>query len=206
MKTLAILLSLFSGVLLGSVAFLWMGAGEIYDYEDTFLLAQDAAQTDVVLCLAGGKHRIPVAVELWQKIRPLRKMDEEPILFLSGVGPQAGMETLKEQGISKEVLTQFNRDNVIFENVSENTFENAQLFSSFARQKKWKHVVLVTAGYHMRRADFILHRVLDPDIEVTTYTVDAVHFDRNQWHKDAYAVRVTLIEYIKWLYYRYSYG
>ncbi|MBC7397385.1 MAG: hypothetical protein H7333_08075, partial [Bdellovibrionales bacterium] len=45
----------------------------------------------------------------------------------------------------------------------------------------------------------------DSEIEILTETVDAQHFDRNQWHKDAYAVRVTLIEYIKWLYYRYTY-
>ena len=154
MKTFAIILSLLSGALLSSMLFLWIAAGEIYDYQDTFQLAREAKQTDVVLCLAGGKGRIPIAVDLWQKIKSAKPIQDEPVLFLSGVGPQAGFETLREQGVSKDLLLQLNRDNVIFENVSENTFENAQLFASFARQKKWKHVVLVTAGYHMRRAAF----------------------------------------------------
>jgi hypothetical protein len=66
-------------------------------------------------------------------------------------------------------------------------------------------VVLVTAGYHMLRAQFILEKTLDKDVTVWTETVDVHHFDRNEWRKDEYAVRVTLIEYIKWLYYRYSY-
>lgn len=188
-----------------AVTFLWFAAGEIYDYQDTFDLTRDGGQADVVLVLAGGKRRIPIAVELWRKIKATRAPEQEPILFLSGVGPSAGHETLREQGVPKETLAQLTPDKVIFENVSENTFENAELFQSFARQKKWKHAVLVTAGYHMRRAEFILKRVVGREVEIKTETVDAVHFDRNEWHKDAYAIRVTIMEYIKWLYYRYRY-
>jgi uncharacterized SAM-binding protein YcdF (DUF218 family) len=206
MRTWAFLLALFSGVVIASAAFLWIAAGEIYDYEDTFHLPQDAANIEVVLCLAGGKKRIPLAIDIWMK---LKKMDSNqktsPILFLSGVGPKLGLEALKEQGIPKEVLADMKSDEVVFENVSENTFENAQIFASFVKQKKWRHVLLVTAGYHMRRAQFILKKALEPDVEIKTMTVDAVHFDRNQWHNDPYAVRVTLMEYIKWLYYRYTY-
>ncbi len=202
MRTLAVLLSILSGALLSAVAFLWFAAGEIYDYQDTFHLAEGSKQIDVVLCLAGGKKRIPVAVDLWSKIRTNH---QEPVLFLSGVGPQADFMTLKEQGVPSAELGLLNKENVVFENVSENTFENAQLFASFVHQKKWKHVVLVTAGYHMRRAQYILQKILPPDVEISTFTVDAIHFDRTRWHKDSYALRVTMIEYIKWLYYRYNY-
>ncbi len=205
MKLFAVLLSTISGIVITAAVFLWFAAGEIYDYEDNFDFSRDAQTTDVVLMLAGGKKRVPMAVDLWGKIRATRSKDNEPILFLSGVGPNAGPETLIEQGISKEIVNQLNSRNVVFENVSENTFENAQLFASFARQKAWKNVVLITAGYHMRRARFILHKVLDKDVVIRTETVDSEHFDRNRWHQNAYAVRVTLIEYIKWLYYRYSY-
>ena len=206
-KTLAIILSLLSGALLSASIFLWIAAGEIYDYEDTFQATLDAPVTDVVLCLAGGKKRIAYATNLWFKI----KQEDEaahlkpPVLFLSGVGPKAGVETLIEQGVSRDLVSQLKKDEVVFENISENTFENAQLFAAFVRQNHWRNVVLVTAGYHMRRAQFILKKVLDPDVVVKTATVDAVHFDRNQWHQDAYAIRVTAMEYIKWLYYRYSY-
>ena len=201
------IITLISGVLIAACVFLWFAAGEIYDYEDTYDLGSDAAQTDVVLVLAGGKKRIPSAVDLWIKARELKKEHgTEPVLFLSGIGPiSAGPETLIEQGVPKEIVSLFNKENVIFENVSENTYENAQLFASFARQKKWKHIVLVTAGYHMRRAQFILEKALDPDVTLWTQTVDVHHFDRNEWRKDEYAIRVSLIEYIKWLYYRYSY-
>jgi len=212
MKALAVLLSLLSGVLFTLAIFLWLAAGEIYDYHDTFSI--DDGSMDVVLCLAGGKRRIPIAVELWQKLRAVYPQSK-PTLFLSGVGPHTGFETLLEQDVPKETVemmkaeqakaTKRRQDEIIFENVSENTYENAQIFSTFARQNHWKKVVLVTAGYHMRRAEFILLKALDPGVEIFTSTVDAVHFDRNEWHQDAYAIRVTLIEYIKWLYYRYSY-
>jgi uncharacterized SAM-binding protein YcdF (DUF218 family) len=201
-KFVALLLSLFSGAVLSTMVVLWMAAGEIYDYQDTYQPGEE--RVDVVLCLAGGKHRIPIAIELFDRLTQSQSKSH-PTLFLSGVGPQAGFETLIEQGVSKEVVAALKKEKVVFENVSENTYENAQIFSTFARQNKWKRVVLVTAGYHMRRAEFILHKTLDQDVNIETATVDAIHFGRNEWHKDAYAVRVTLIEYIKWLYYRYSY-
>jgi len=197
---------LISGVFITGIVFLWFAAGEIYDYEDSYDLAVSGPKTDVILVLAGGKKRIPSAVDLWTKVREMKpKGESEPVLFLSGVGPTAGPETLIEQGVPKEIVAHLNRQNVVFENVSENTFQNAEIFSSFARQRGWRNVVLVTAGYHMRRAHFILKKILDPDIEVWTKTVDVHHFDRNEWRKDEYAIRVTLLEYIKWLYYRYSY-
>jgi uncharacterized SAM-binding protein YcdF (DUF218 family) len=201
LKTFALFLSVFSGAIMSTVVFLWIAAGEIYDYQDTFRLGEN--RVDVVLCLAGGKRRIPIAAEVWDKVK--RNQPVPPTLFLSGVGPQAGYETLLEQGVPKDTVNVLRKEKVIFENVSENTYENAQIFATFARQNKWKKVVLVTAGYHMRRAEFILHQALDNDVDIDTFTVDAIHFDRNEWHKDAYAIRVTLIEYIKWLYYRYSY-
>lgn len=207
MRAFGFFVALVSGVLIAALGLLWFAAGEIYDYEDTYDLTENAAQTDVVLVLAGGKKRIPDAVDLWAKICDLRPIqDAEPILFLSGLGPTANhIETLIEQGVPAKLVSRLTKQNSVFENMSENTFENAQIFASFARQKKWKHVVLVTAGYHMRRAQFILSQILGPDVEVLTKTVDVHHFDRNEWRKDEYAVRVTLIEYIKWLYYRYSY-
>ncbi len=167
-------------------------------------MERDGKNIDVVLCLAGGKGRILAAVNLWQKL----KMDSHshtPVLFLSGVGPHTDEETLIEQGVSREVIKGMRKNDVVFENVSTNTFENTQIFSSFVHQKKWKKVLLITAGYHMRRSTDILRKAIGPDVEIYTYTVDTEHFDRNRWHTNAYAIRVTMIEYIKWLFYRYSY-
>lgn len=195
-----------STLVLTAAAFFWVAGGEIYDYQDTFRLER-GPEVDVVLCLAGAKRRIPVAVDLWKMLKQQRAANAKgPVLFLSGVGPTASLGTLVEQGVAPELVQQIKKDEVVFENVSENTFENAQLFVSFARQNGWKKIVLVTSNYHMRRSEFILRRQLDPGTEVMTSTVDAEHFGRNEWHNNAYAIRVTLIEYIKWLYYRYSYS
>jgi uncharacterized SAM-binding protein YcdF (DUF218 family) len=205
MKLIRTFLSIVAGGLLAAAAFIWLAAGEIYDYSDTFDLARDGKDVDVVVVLAGGKGRIPLAVDLWSRIGQSRAPESEPVLFFSGVGPNTGMEALRAQGVSEAPLKRMSRENVVFENVSENTFENAQLFASFARQKHWKTIVLVTASYHMRRAEFILKKALDPDTRLRIETLDAGHFGRNEWRKDAYSIRVTAIEYVKWLYYRYSY-
>ena len=204
-KYLAILFSLLIGAFFSALVFLWLAAGEIYDYQDNFIAERDGAQVDVVLCLAGGKGRIPVAVQIWQKLKSLENRTVTPVLFLSGVGLHANEETLIEQGVSRDVVKNMKRDDIVFERVSANTFENAQIFSSFVHQKKWKNVLLVTSGYHMRRASDILRKAIGPGANIYSETVDAEHFDRNQWHNDAYAIRVTIMEYIKWLFYRYSY-
>lgn len=204
-KAITILFSLFLGALLGCAVFLWLASGEIYDYEDTFVFERDGPQIDVVLCLAGGKGRIPAAVEWWQKLKNHQKRKYPPILFFSGVGPHADQETLIEQGVPKEQILQMGKDEVVFENVSTNTFENAQIFSSFVHQKKWKHVLLITSGYHMRRATDILKKAVGSEVQIFTHTVEAEHFGRKEWHQDEYAIRVTLMEYIKWIFYRYSY-
>jgi uncharacterized SAM-binding protein YcdF (DUF218 family) len=159
----------------------------------------------VVVVLAGGKNRIPKAVELWERVRGRQMPSHEPVLFLSGLGPSGGKETLEAQGVNPKTLALINGLNFVSENVSENTFENAQLFASFARQKQWKHVLLITAAYHMRRSEFILRKAVDPGMEILTSTVDSEHFGRNEWHKNEYSFRVTLIEYLKWLYYRKVY-
>jgi uncharacterized SAM-binding protein YcdF (DUF218 family) len=205
MKWVTLAWSGLVGIFLTAILFLWFAAGEIYDYSDSFDLERDARVVDVVVVLAGGKGRIPQAVSLWKQIRDRRATGQEPVLFLSGIGPGNGMEILSGQGVPESLSRSLNRDNLVFENVSGNTYENAQIFAAFARQKKWKTAVLVTAGYHMRRAEFILRKVLDPETKILTETVDARHFDRNEWHQDEYAVRVTFLEYLKWLYYRYSY-
>jgi uncharacterized SAM-binding protein YcdF (DUF218 family) len=205
MKFTTLFFSLLAGSALAAVAFIWFAAGEIYDYKDSFDLDRDGREIEVVVVLAGGKGRIPLAVELWQKIRSLRGEKNEPVLFLSGVGHSTGIEAFRSQDVPEGSIRLFNKTNLVFENVSENTFENAQLFASFARQKAWKKVLLVTASYHMRRAEFILKRALDPEVIVKTETLDAGHFGRNAWRKDGYSIRVTALEYIKWLYYRYSY-
>jgi uncharacterized SAM-binding protein YcdF (DUF218 family) len=204
MRPWTILLSGAFGIFLTTVLFLWVAAGEIYDYADSFDLERDSKSVDVVVVLAGGKGRIPQAVTLWKEIRERKPRNAGPVLFLSGLGPGNGMETLMGQGVPLELIRHLNRENVVFENVSENTFENAQIFASFVRQKNWRTVVLVTAGYHMRRAEYLFRKVLDPEVSLKTETVDARHFGRNEWHQDEYAVRVTVIEYLKWLYYRYS--
>lgn len=207
MKTFRYALSVVISVLITTAVFIWIAAGEIYDYEDTFKFDQDADQVDVVLCLAGGKGRITAAAETWLKIKNIRdaKQLPPPVLFFSGVGPNAGFETLAEQGVAPEVLKKIGRENVVFENVSENTYENAQIFSSFAKQKHWKQALLITTGYHMRRAYFIFRKVMGSETDLLTETVDSVHFGRNGWRKDEYAMRVTIMEYFKWLYYRYTY-
>jgi uncharacterized SAM-binding protein YcdF (DUF218 family) len=197
-------MSLGLGAFLGAAIFLWLASGEIYDYQDSFVENRDGNKIDVVLCLAGGKGRIPAAVSVWQKLR-IQNEKAPPVLFLSGVGPHANEITLIEQGVPKDLVKTIQRDEIVFENVSTNTFENTQIFSSFVHQKKWKNVLLITASYHMRRSNDILRKALGSEVGIFTSTVDIEHFDRHQWHKDPYAFRVTVMEYVKWLFYRYSY-
>lgn len=200
------LISATVSALLCTFLFLWLAAGEIYNYSDSYR-PEDALEIDVVLCPAGGKGRIAAAAKIWSEIKAQREAKNlsVPVFFLSGMGSHANYQTLNDQNIPVELLNELKQSQVYFEDVSENTFENAKIFSSYARQHQWKKVLLVTSSYHMRRTQYVFNKALENDVLLKTFSVEAPYFDRDHWRHELYSLRVTWIEYLKWLYYHYSY-
>lgn len=95
---------------------------------------------------------------------------------------------------------------VVLETESQNTESNALLLARFVELRGWKRVLLITSPYHMRRATYIFDRTmknLGLTVEVQTLSAFQEPFEPGEWRSSLHGVHVTLIEYGKWIYYRY---
>lgn len=195
------------GVLLGgmSVGILLLSAmlaGEIYDYQDTF----DGAHlppVDAIVCLAGGRGRISAAGDLWYRyfeaqVQPL------PVLYFSGLGHQANWGGLVKH-LRRGVLEALRPHHVVLETDSTNTESNAEWLAKYARSHKWKRILLLTSSYHMKRSRRIFERELGKvgyPMEIETLSVIQDPFEPGEWRSSLHGIRVTLLEYFKWIYYK----
>jgi uncharacterized SAM-binding protein YcdF (DUF218 family) len=199
------------GVVISSVIMAFILAGQIYDYQDT-VNAFHLPEVDVIVCLGGGKGRIAAAGDLWsrywaqsqQSSAPFRKI---PILYFSGMGRQVSWPSLSRQ-IRREVLQTIRPQDVLVENESSNTQANALWLARYAQERHWQRVLLLTSSYHLKRARFIFDHILNPDtsnpvIQVETLSVFQEPFTMDKWRTDLNGIRVTLLEYIKSVYYRW---
>ena len=193
-------------------------AGDLYDYVDT-VDGVKLPPVDAIAVLAGGRGRIGVASDVWYRYWelgqfPLRGTDrapvpeKAPILYLAGMGERATFATVQAQ-VRRGVKEVLKTENVILENRSRNTVENAQVIAAEASVRGWERVLLITSPYHMRRAKLLLEaefreRGIQPQIE--TYTVWSEVFDAQDWRESTQGVRVTLEEYFKWRYQKWKLG
>lgn len=182
-------------------------AGEIYDYQDSFD-GVHLPQVDAIVCLAGGRGRLAAAGDIWyryfeQQEPGLTPESKPPVLYFSGMGPQTHWGLVSKQ-LRRGVLKKMRPQDVVIEKESSNTYANARWLAQYARDHGWKRVLLLTSSYHMKRARFIFDRVLkagDHPIELETLSVFQEPFTPDEWKTGPNGIRVTLIEYIKWLYY-----
>ncbi|NBU21454.1 YdcF family protein [bacterium] len=203
-------LFLFGLVLLMTLAFLILFcAGEIYRYHDT-VQGSSLPEVDAIVCLAGGRGRLSAASQVWYTYAEQAQLGlkKVPVLYLSGVGPQSNWPQLAWQlkpGAKFAKAKMISPENVVFENESLNTSENAKILLRYAQSKRWKKILLMTSSYHMKRAQFIFNHILttqESPVEVETLTVIQEPFTTQAWITDWNGARVTLFEYFKLLYYR----
>lgn len=187
-------------------------AGNLYDYQDS-IDGVHLPEVDAIVCLAGGRGRIAGAGDLWYRYWEMSRSfagggvgtDQVPILYIAGMGPKANWNVVLSQ-LRSGVRGVIQPENVVIENESFNTQANAQWFVRSVARMKLKRVILVTSPYHMRRAQLIFEKLLsvseDP-VKIDTLSIFQEPFDPDEWMTSLHGVHVTLVEYLKWLYYRY---
>ncbi len=216
------------GVVFCFLSVAYVLSGEIYDYQDTVQntvqgIAQGLTEkryqpladgaslpaVDAIVCLAGGRGRIAAAGDVWYRYWRLAhensaQVPRIPVLYFSGMGRQATWPLLSKQ-LRRGVMQVIRPEEVIIENESSNTDTNAQWLARYARERSWRKILLLTSSYHMKRAHYIFDRVLkfqENSVEVETLSVYQEPFASGEWRLDLNGVRVTLLEYLKWIYYR----
>ncbi len=197
------------GMIIGILIFAFITAGDVYHYRDS-VDYQNLPQVDAIVVLAGGKGRIAAAGDLWFRYWQLTQKEDPsappvPILYLSGVGPQTSWHDLARQ-LHPLVLKKIKFDHIIIEKESLNTEANARWLLRYASERHWNKVLLVTSSYHMRRAQFIFRHVLhhaQTQLRFETLSISQEPFNRENWRSEGNGIRVTMLEYLKWVYYSY---
>lgn len=193
------------GILSGVLLFTFVKAGTLYEYSDS-LDGAYLPPADAIVVLAGGRGRIAAAGDFWFRYFEREENEGEevaPLLYISGMGPNSNWATFAKS-VRPGVLKAMKPSNVVLETESRNTEENALWVVKNARLRGWKRIVLMTSPYHMRRSRYIFEKVLAESaqkLEMDTLTIYQEAFSSEEWRESANGIRVTMMEYLKWLYY-----
>lgn len=198
------------GFFIGVMGLAFILAGEIYEYQDS-VDGVHLPLVDSIVCLAGGRGRIAGAADIWYRYRDTVQ-NPAPILYLSGMGPQSTWNVFIKQ-IREGVKNVIRPEEVVLETESFNTEANARWLIRYARQKGWDRVLLVTSPYHMKRARYIFERIAavsgattagyNGPIAFETLSIFQEPFESGEWRTSFIGIRVTMVEYFKWVYYRF---
>lgn len=193
------------GLLCGFFLFTFIRAGSIYEYSDT-VDGATLPDADAIVVLAGGRGRISAAGDFWFRYREREEsgvIEESPLLYLSGLGPTITFDQLHKL-VRAGVVRTMRPSDVVLETESRNTEENALWVVKNARLRGWKRIVLMTSPYHMRRSQWIFQGVLKEaglSLKVDTLSIDQEPFNVDEWRTSFSGIRMTVFEYLKWLYY-----
>lgn len=166
----------------------------LYSYS---AIADPAAlpKDSVIVCLAGGKFRIEAALSLYAQ-----GIGQE--LLIIGAGKRATPFSLARvhaaELIAKIPEERFTKIQV--ETESRNTIENAFAVKKFLQQlPEAKNLILITSGYHMRRAQFMLETQLPAGVKIIPFTSPHELIERENWWHTWLGIQLTTREYVKYL-------
>ena len=152
-------------------------------------------KNSLIVCLAGGKHRIETAFSLFAD-----GVGEH--LFIVGAGKRATAAALSRIQAAKvaQKISWDRFDKIQVESDSRNTIENAFVVKKFLDQNpNVKNIVLVTSTYHMRRAMFMIAQQISANVNIIPYTPLNAEIAQDNWWQSWLGISVTTEEYFKYL-------
>jgi uncharacterized SAM-binding protein YcdF (DUF218 family) len=143
---------------------------------------------DGIVVLTGGASRIVDGIELLAAGRGRR-------LLISGVHPSTTPGELIRKTPEVDRLFACCVD---LGHQAQNTIGNAIEAGGWARDHKFRSLIVVTSGWHMPRALIELQREL-PGVALIPYPVITERFREGPWWSDAHMLRVFFVEYVKYV-------
>lgn len=147
---------------------------------------------DIIVAVSGGDTvaRTSEAVALYNR-------GWAPKLLFSGAaadksGP-SNASAMREHALSEGVP----HDAILTEELSETTLQNAQLSGSVLANNRYARVILVTSGYHQRRAGIEFRNSIDPTIKVIDHPVARDSQWSEGWWLTVTGWRLALSELVK---------
>jgi uncharacterized SAM-binding protein YcdF (DUF218 family) len=144
-------------------------------------------EADAVVALTGGDTRLETAVALFEKGVGKR-------LLISGVSPETTRPTLKtlaHGGARFDCCADIDY-------AAQDTRGNASEAAEWAHSHQYHSVVVVTARYHMPRAEREFEAAM-PDVTLLPYPVDEDDVDLSRWWNSPRTVGLLHREFVKYL-------
>ena len=151
--------------------------------------AAAASRADAIVVLTGGKGRIH------EGLRLLRR-GAGRALVLSGVHEDADLASI----FHGEGVTVDERERIILEKSSRSTYENAVEAAGIIDGLGADSIILITSGYHMKRALRTFRRTLPPHVLIEPYPVSSPNFDMERWWRGT-SLSIAFAEFVKYYWY-----
>lgn len=178
--------------ILGTIATVRLAGDILYEFpanESLEVLHKDA----LIVCLGGGKGRIEAAFSLYASGVGKK-------LLIIGVGKRSTVTALLKNHAPELHISPDRINSVIVETESKNTIENAVALSQLLKQHSdGKKIILVTSGYHMRRAKFIIERIVSGGLEIIPFNPPNEIIEQQNWWHSWVGIQVTMIEFVKYI-------
>jgi len=149
----------------------------------------EAPQADGIVVLTGASdERIAAGLSLLQEGKGRR-------MLVSGVNQQVRREELRQaQGAPirlYECCVDLGYD-------AQDTLGNAEEIADWARDKKFRRLIVVTSDYHMPRSILEIRAAI-PEARLIPYAVASASLDSKAWWKNERTARLVIGEYSKYL-------
>ncbi|AHK70213.1 YdcF family protein [Gluconobacter oxydans] len=139
---------------------LWL-AGFAWFIQDASKASVTAPVCDGIVALTGGEQRVDTGITLLRG-------GYGHLLLISGVGPHVTLQHILH--LQQESLSSPLAERITLGRRATSTIGNAHETAQWARDNHLHRLLVVTAGYHIRRAVLEIHRVA-PDLALVPYPV-----------------------------------
>lgn len=121
---------------------------------------------DAIVAVSGGDTtaRAEEAIELF-------KQGWAPLLIFSGAAADESGPSNAQAMANHAIELGVPESNIIIEEFSRTTAENARNTSKFISERSIEHIILVTSAYHQRRASLEFASILGPAVSITNHPV-----------------------------------
>jgi uncharacterized SAM-binding protein YcdF (DUF218 family) len=172
---------------LGALALAFAGGFYMFARTVAHYVPSRNDRAEAIVVLTGGELRLVAGASLLMEKRGAR-------LLISGVNPHTPPESLQRiSGLPHQVFAC-----CVDIDFAATTMDNAEQTRTWARNRGYKKLIVVTSSYHMPRSLTELQRMM-PDVVLVPHPVVPQRLYVERWWTDVYTTRVLLWEYVKFL-------
>lgn len=146
------------------------------------------AGADAIVVLTGGRGRIDEGLVLLRRGRA-------KLLILSGVHQDSDLDSIFLKRVNSVESSK-----IVLEKRSRSTFENALEVRRLMAENGFTSMVLITSGYHMKRARYTFGKVMPEGTRIEPYNVSTPNFDERRWWEGG-SLGILAAEFVKYYWY-----